>query len=260
MTSCLPTTMIRFIRGSFVVLVVLALAGVIGCGGSEASTENAQAASDTTKAMTDTTAAKVDSAAMAAAAQSEMMQKEVDELKTDNIQLQNKLSAEEQANKDLTAKVSDLEAAQAAAQEQAAKAMAAKSKKHMWMKPGEASSSEEVQKYEDAVALANGRKFQEAIDAFQQLLDGGIKSDYADNCHYWMGLSYFGEKNFPSALEQFNHVLEFKVSEKKDDAQFMIARCYDRMGKHDQAQAEYKKLIDLYPNSEYVRDAEAKLK
>ena len=40
----------------------------------------------------------------------------------------------------------------------------------------------------------------------------------------------------------------------------MIAQTYDRMGNHEQAQVEYKKFVELYPNSEYLQRAQAKIK
>ena len=65
---------------------------------------------------------------------------------------------------------------------------------------------------------------------------------------------------YKTAIQQFQEVLKFKISEKKDDSQFMIAQTYDRMGNHEQAQVEYKKFVELYPNSEYLQRAQAKIK
>jgi len=127
------------------------------------------------------------------------------------------------------------------------------------MMPG-ASSSDQIEHYEGSVALAKERKFKEAIAEFQSLLDAGIKSDYADNCHYWIGLCYFGMHEYKTAISHFQDVFKFKISEKKDDSQFMIAQCYERMGNKEQAQVEYRKFVELYPNSEYLKRVQAKLK
>ena len=249
--------------------VLIAFVGLIGCGGSSETAKTEGTPTDTTAvhpdsttmaATHDTTAvtnATPESTAVAQAppTKEEVLQQQIEEIKTENVQLQQKLDAADQKNKDLMAKVSDLEAAQIAAQEKASKpsSPSTSGSRHMSMtiSPG-ASSSDMIQHYEGSVALAKERKFKEAITEFQSLLDAGIKSDYADNCHYWIGLCYYGLHEYKTAIEHFQDVLKFKISEKKDDSQFMIAQTYERMGNSQQAQAEYRKFVEMYPNSEYV--------
>ena len=184
-------------------VALIAFASLIGCGGSSETTQTETGKTDTTAVHMDTTMIAHDTTAVVAPPETtavmqapptkeEMLQQQIEEIKTENIQLQQKLDASEQKNRELMAKVSDLEAAQIAAQEKASKQPAAA--KTMSMNkalPGK-SSSEDIQHYEGAVSLAKERKFKEAINEFQALLDGGIKSDYADNCHYWIGLCHYG--------------------------------------------------------------------
>lgn len=233
-----------------------------GCGGSEeATTETAAVDTTSTIGMTDTSAmAASDTTAVAPAMPSpqEILQQENDSLRTNNAQLQQMLDSSEQTNKELMAKISDLEAAQIAAQEQAAKAAQKPAPVKMAQPSAGKSSPEEIEAYKAALQMAKARKFKDAIDQLQNLLDSGVGSDYADNCHYWIGLCYYSMKDFKTAIEHFKEVLNFKISEKKDDAQFMIAQSYEKMGNKMQAQAEYQKLIQLYPTSEYVKVAQAK--
>ncbi len=276
MISCLSTATRRSLATFGVALLAVALVGLVGCGGSEGTMQEEQMgteadttamAADTTGQMAavDTTAAQPESTTTEAAPPSteELLQREIEALKTENMQLRDKLDASEQSNKDLTAKVSDLEAAQIAAQEQAAKMkaeQAAAPHRAMPMAKAGASSPAEIQRYENGVALAREKKLRDAVDVFQSLLDGGIKADYADNCHYWIGLCRYDLRNYQGAIDEFKEVLKFRVSEKKDDAQIMLARSYERMGNKEQAMVEYRKLVDMYPTSEYVRVAQAKLK
>jgi TolA-binding protein len=250
-------------------VALISFAGFIGCGGSSETTQTETSTSDTTAVRSDTTMIAHDTIAVQAAPETtavmpapptkeEMLQQQIEEIKTENIQLQQKLDASEQKNKNLTAKVSDFEAAQIAAQEKASKP-AAKTTPMTKASAGK-STSEDIQGYKGAVSLAKERKFKEAIDEFQSLLDNGIRSDYADNCHYWIGLCHYSMHEYKTAIQQFQEVLKFKISEKKDDSQFMIAQSYDRMGNHEQAQVEFKKFVELYPNSEYLQKAQAKIK
>ena len=256
-------------------VALIAFLSLVGCGGSSETTKTTEQTDstavpppDSTKIATDTThMAMPETTAVSPApapTKEEMLQQQIEEIKTENIQLKQKFDAADQKNKELMAKMSDLEAAQITAQERGKKPgsgpSSATKSSSMKKAPAGTSSSEDVQHYEGAIGLAKERKFKEAIDEFKALLDTGIKADYADNCHYWIGLCYFGLRDFKTAIDHFKDVEKFKVSEKKDDSQFMIAQSYERMGNRQQSQAEYRKFVEMYPNSEYLKRAQAKLK
>lgn len=186
----------------------------------------------------------------------EELQQELDALKTANIQMREKLAQAEKTNRDLLSKASDLEAS-ITAREQAARA-AAEAKaapKHSYEG---ITSAADKRVYQSAVRLVKKNHFKEAITKFESLLNTTIKEDFAPNCRHWLGLAHFGLKDYKAALEQFNQVFAFKYSTKKDDAQFMIAQCYEKMGDRKQAKDEYQKLVTTYPTSEFVKRAQNK--
>lgn len=189
----------------------------------------------------------------------EQLQSEIDGLKTENIQLKDQLTSTEQNNRDLQAKISDLEAANQALKQQQAEKPAPVRPARTASAPGR-SSSEEVRAYKASVAKFNAKAYADAVSEFQTLLNTGIKDDYADNCHYWIGLSYFQMKQYQNALEHLRQVGNYRFSEKKDDAQLIIAQCFERMGEKEKALTEYKKLAEQYPTSEYAGRARAKLR
>lgn len=182
------------------------------------------------------------------------LQQELDALKTENIQLKAQLTEAEKTKRELLSKASDLEAS-IAAREQALRAEPKAPAKRSYEG---VTSPEALRTYEAAVALVKQDKFQEAIPKFEELLNGAVKEDYAPNCRHWLGLAYYGLRNYKAALEQFNEVFSFKYSTKKDDAQMMIAQCYEKMGEKKQAKAEYRKLVKTYTTSEYVNRAKKK--
>jgi len=106
--------------------------------------------------------------------------------------------------------------------------------------------------YREALQKFMDRRYEDAVRAFEALLAAGIPDPLNDNCHYWIGESYFGLKRYTVAIARFDEVLDFEWSNKKDDSQVMIARCYARMGDPVRAQQEYRKLIDVYPASPYL--------
>lgn len=115
--------------------------------------------------------------------------------------------------------------------------------------PAEPSDMDEA--YRDALGKFMEGKYEDAIAAFRRLLAAGIPDPLNDNCVYWIGESNFGLKRYEEAIKSFEEVLGFEWSNKKDDAQIMIARSYARSGNLARAKEEYQKLIDTYPASPY---------
>jgi len=106
--------------------------------------------------------------------------------------------------------------------------------------------------YREALRVFMEGRYEKAARAFEALLAAGIPDPLNDNCHYWIGESFFGLKRYAEAVARFDEVLAFEWSNKKDDSQLMIARCYARMGEVARARQEYQKLIDVYPASPYI--------
>jgi tol-pal system protein YbgF len=167
-------------------------------------------------------------------------QKKLQDLEAENASLKEKVTKLEQDNSALTTRLSDIEAKMMA--EQAAKAV------EPAKEPAKTGAS-----YEAAYQLFSEKKYDEAIQMYQALLDGGISEDLADHCHYWMGESYYGKKDYQEALKQFETVFQYKSLEKKADAQFMIAQCYERLGDKAKAKEAYEKVAKDYPTSDKVQ-------
>ncbi len=217
---------------------------LIGCGSSADTTDTTMAPARDTVVVSHPSGPTRDE-----------LQQDLDALKTENIQLKDKLSAAENSNRTLLSKASDLEASIAAREQSAKTAEKVVPAKRSFEG---VTSAEDLRTYHSAVAMVKNGKLTESIPKFESLLATSIKEDYAPNCRHWLGLAYFGLKDYKSALEQFNGVFEFKFSNKKDGAQLMIAQCYEKMGDAKQAKIEYEKLVKMYPASPYVERAQKK--
>jgi tol-pal system protein YbgF len=113
--------------------------------------------------------------------------------------------------------------------------------------------------YDEGLDAFHRRDFTGAIRTFQGLLEGNVRETLADNCHYWMGESYYGMRQYKQAVESFDMVLNYKDSEKKDDAQLMIANAKAAMGDKVGAREAYNTLISSYPTSSLVEKARERL-
>lgn len=165
-------------------------------------------------------------------------QKKIDSLEAETISLKQKLVKFEQDNSTLNARLTDAEAKLKAELEKATAVP----------KPPPAT-------YEGAQKAFQDKKYDEAIQMFQTLIDGAIPEEQADNCHYWIGESYFGKKEYKEAAKSFETVFQYKTSEKKADAQYMLGRCYEALGDKAKAKEAYEKVTKDYPTSDKVKKA-----
>jgi len=165
-------------------------------------------------------------------------QKKIDSLEADNINLKQMIVKLEQDNGTLNARIADVEAKLRAELEKAAAVP----------KPPPAT-------YEGAMNAFKSKNYDEAVKMFETLLTGGIGEDMADNCHYWIGESFFGMKSYQDAMKHFDMVFQYKASEKKGDAQYMMARCYEATGDKAKAKEAYEKVTKDYPTSDNVKKA-----
>jgi TolA-binding protein len=191
-------------------------------------------------------------------------EKQIDDLRTENTSLKQRIVKLEQDNRTLNARLADSEAKLAAEKERADKAEAAAKSMPMTAQRGtkvEAAAETksmppmDVSSYEDALKAFNAKQYTNAMNGLQALLAGGVAEDWADNCKYWIGECQFATKKYADAIKSFEEVLAYKNSEKKADAQFMIAQAYDRMGKKAEAKEAYEKVVKDYPTNRNVKKA-----
>ncbi len=113
--------------------------------------------------------------------------------------------------------------------------------------------------YQTALTTFNSRSYSKSIKQFKKLLASDKNGIYADNCCYWIGECYYMINDYAQAIGWYNKVFNYTDTEKADDAQFKVAKSYFKLGETKQSVKEYKKLLSLYPSSEYVKRAKTDL-
>ena len=109
--------------------------------------------------------------------------------------------------------------------------------------------------YQNALSEYYNRNYKLAIQLFEELLARNSTSSLSDNCRYWIGECYYGLGNYNQAIIEFTKIFSFSKSNKMDDAQLKLGICYWKMGDNDRARQEFDRLLNDYPNSEYVAKA-----
>jgi tol-pal system protein YbgF len=188
--------------------------------------------------------------------------KQMDELRTENTALKQKIVKLEQDGQVLNSRLNENEAKLAAEKERADKAedalknaakVAPVAPVVETQAPAPASGT-----YDDALKAFHDKKYDQAAQMFKSLLTSGIPENLADNCTYWIGESKFARKQYKGAMADFQSVLTYKNSEKKADAEFMIGQCLERTGKKVEAKAAYERVVKEYPMSDLVKKAKAR--
>ena len=111
------------------------------------------------------------------------------------------------------------------------------------------------QDYQAALQEYYNRNYKRAIQMFEELLSIDSSNSLADNCQYWIGECYYGLGNYNQAIIEFTKVFSFPKSNKMADAQLKLGLCYLRLGDRARAAEEFERLINEYPDSEYIDKA-----
>lgn len=208
-------------------VLVLSLT-VFGCGSSEQSAEEWE------------TAPQVSPSAM--------MEYRADSLANENRRMKDQLEAVAAENRNLTARNAELET-------KLAEMMAAPKAEV----PAGETASHVAGGYDGALEKFRTRDYQGAIADFQALLNSGIESSLADNCHYWIGEAHYGLREYGQALKSFQEVVALPRSGKKADATLMMGNCHLAMGNSEEAKEAFQKVVSDFPTSPLVEKAREKL-
>jgi len=263
-------------RHSWFIILVLFTFLLIGCGQSEEATkeesqapaakpaetveqQKPKAENPSDQALTSFVGANTEPTSEAPApapgvspAQLAQYEKQIEDLRTENTSLKQNIVKLEQENRSINARMTEADAKYAAAitaSDSASRRVEARPKL----------ADEEVSEstYDNAMKAFRARKYESAARGFEAI-GRGSNDELARRATYWLGETYYAQKKYKDALPLFQETLNFKNSEKKADAQFMIARTYENLGSKAKAKAAYEKVVKNYPMSKNVKAAKAR--
>ncbi len=188
-------------------------------------------------------------------------EKQIEDLRTENTGQKQKIAMLEQENRELNARLSEAETKYTAEKNRADKAegMAKNAPIEANAAPVEKSSSPATMStYEESLRAFNARKYDQAASGFKSIIEGSSNDDLVNRAKYWLGESTYAKKKYKDAIPIFEDVLKYRYSEKKADAQFMLAQCFERTGSKMKAKDAYEKVVKNYPMSKNVKRAKAR--
>jgi tol-pal system protein YbgF len=108
--------------------------------------------------------------------------------------------------------------------------------------------------YDAALALVNGRKYDQALEAFAAFLVKWPDHPNADNAMYWRGESYYAKGEFARAAEEFEGAtLRFPLGNKVPDCLLKLGLCQEKLGNEGKAKSYFDRLAREFPRSEAAR-------
>lgn len=100
-----------------------------------------------------------------------------------------------------------------------------------------------------------------AREQFTRFLEQNPKHDLAANAHYWIGETYYSEKNYESAILSYQDVIKnYPGKEKVVPAMLKQAMAFNEIKDAKSAKFVLKKLIEGFPKSEEAKKAKEMLK
>ncbi len=113
--------------------------------------------------------------------------------------------------------------------------------------------------YKQALDLVLGGKYAEGRDKFNSFLQQYPNGSLAPNAHYWIGESFYAQKNYSDALLSFKQVTSgYPKHHKTPDALLKAGMTYDKLGDRENASLQYRALLADFPNSSAAKIARKK--
>jgi TolA-binding protein len=116
-------------------------------------------------------------------------------------------------------------------------------------------ASPEYDMFQAGLRLFNNRSYEKSLAMFTDCLGKFPDGEYRDRVQYWIGECNYQLKRMEQAIEAYKKVFAYQNSVKADAAQFQIALAHQKLGQTEKARAEFRRLVERYPASNYVERA-----
>lgn len=118
----------------------------------------------------------------------------------------------------------------------------------------------ELKAYEAALELSKSGKHKDAIEAFEKFLETYPASKFAAPAQYWIGYSYFSQKNYKAAIAGQQKLIKlYPDHHKVPDAMYNLANSQIQLSEIDNAKQTLREIVSKYPLSDAAPLAKKRL-
>jgi tol-pal system protein YbgF len=103
------------------------------------------------------------------------------------------------------------------------------------------------------------QQFDKSIQQFRSFQRKYPGSEMADDAQYWIGESYFNQRDFNRAILEFNDVLKYRKGDRVPAALLRQAQAFLEIGDKTDARLILQKLLNDHPSSEQAQEAKTRL-
>lgn len=116
------------------------------------------------------------------------------------------------------------------------------------------------QNYDAAMALVEGRKYEEAGRAFTSFLGAFPTSPLADNAQYWLAETHYVRGQYSDGLDAFRKIIDsYPQSDKVPDALLKVGFCQAELGDTAAARSSLQEVMRQFPGTTAARLASQRL-
>ena len=125
----------------------------------------------------------------------------------------------------------------------------------------QAAPGAESAEYDAALELFRNGKYPAAAKAFKTFVEQHPDSALAPNAQFWLGNSWYAQRNCTKAIEAQSFVVSrYPQSDKAPDALLAIASCQQELGNSKGATQSWQQLLEKYPSAPAADKARERLK
>jgi TolA-binding protein len=106
--------------------------------------------------------------------------------------------------------------------------------------------------YEAGLGSYSGKRYEEAIALFSQVVTHGKPPELVPNAYYWMGESFYAEGRYAESIPYFEYVTRVGPEYKREMALFKLSRAALHLGNREDASMYYERLRNEYPHSSHI--------
>lgn len=119
---------------------------------------------------------------------------------------------------------------------------------------------QEKKLYQNAFKQLQDKSYGNAIEGFNVFLSNYPKGEFADNAQYWLGESYYANKQFNEALLAFQKLVsQYPDSPKRAHAELKIGYVHYELKDYASAKTALEGVVQNYPGTAAARLAEQRL-
>lgn len=106
--------------------------------------------------------------------------------------------------------------------------------------------------FQAALGAYNGKRYDDAIALFSQVVNSGRPPEMLPNAYYWIGESLYAEGRYAESMPYFEYVTRVGPTYKREMSTYKLSRANLHLGNKTGANLWYERLRNEYPRSGYI--------